>query len=97
MSKFILFFLLIFQIGFAQPDSLTKYFSTNIMRSNVLKGKPEKSVDKKEAHFKAVYYPSGELKTIEFIPANWDKNNRNKACIYRIGITLYLRQIRVIV
>ena len=48
----------------AQPDSLVKYFSTNIMRTNVLRGKPEKSVDNKEAHFKAVYYPSGELKTI---------------------------------
>ena len=78
MSKFTFFFLLILQIGSAQPDSLIKYFSTNIMRSNVLKGKPEKSVDNKEAHFKAVYYPSGELKTIEFIPANWDKSKKNK-------------------
>ena len=48
------------------------------MRTNVLKGKPEKSVDKKEAHFKAVYYPSGELKTIEYLPANWDKSKKNK-------------------
>ena len=37
---------------FAQPDSLTKYFPTTIMRTNVLKGKPEKTVDQNEAHFK---------------------------------------------
>ena len=60
---------------FAQPDSLTKYFSTTIMRTNVLKGKPEKTVDENEAHFKAVYYPSGELKSVEFLPANWDKKS----------------------
>ncbi len=76
-SSFFLIFSL--QIVFAQPDSLIKYFSTNIMRTNVLKGKPEKSVDKKEAHFKAVYYPSGELKTIEYLPANWDKIKKNKS------------------
>tara|TARA_B100001564_G_scaffold1157_1_gene1040 strand:- start:128 stop:382 length:255 start_codon:yes stop_codon:yes gene_type:complete len=79
MSKTLLFILLVLQTGFAQPDSLVKYFSTNIMRTNVLKGKPEKSVDKKEAHFKAVYYTSGELKTIEYLPANWDKNKRKKS------------------
>ena len=79
MSKTLLFILLILQTGFAQPDSLVKYFSTNIMRTNVLKGKPEKSVDKKEAHFKAIYYTSGELKTIEYLPANWDKNKRKKS------------------
>ena len=78
MSKYIPVLLFFFQIAIAQPDSLIKYFSTNIMRTNVLKGKPEKSVDKKEAHFKAVYYPSGELKSIEFLPANWDKKKRKK-------------------
>ena len=66
-------------IVFGQTDSTVKYFSTSIMRTNILKGKPEKSVDKKEAHFRAVYYPSGELKRIEFLPANWDKRKRKKA------------------
>ena len=79
MSKSLLFLLLILQIGFSQPDSLVKYFSTNIMRTNVLKGKPEKSAEIIEAHFKAVYYPSGELKTIEYLPANWDKNKKIKS------------------
>ena len=64
---------------FGQSDSTVKYFSTSIMRTNILKGKPEKLVDKKEAHFRAVYYPSGELKTIEFLPANWDKRKRKKS------------------
>ena len=49
------------------------------MRTNILKGKPEKDVDKKEAHFRAVYYPSGELKSNEFLPANWDKGKRKKS------------------
>ena len=44
----------------------------------LLKGKPEKTVDQNEAHFKAVYYPSGELKSVEFLPANWDKKRRKK-------------------
>ena len=79
MLKSFFFLILTFQVLSAQPDSLVKYFSTNIMRTNVLRGKPEKSVDDKEAHFKAIYYPSGELKTIEFIPANWDKNKKNKS------------------
>ncbi|MEC9474926.1 MAG: hypothetical protein VX746_03280, partial [Candidatus Neomarinimicrobiota bacterium] len=78
MRNYIIFPILLMQITFAQPDSLVKYFSTNIMRTNVLKGKPEKSIDKKEAHFKAIYYPSGELKSIEFLPANWDKKRRVK-------------------
>ena len=78
MSGYIPILFFFVQIAVAQPDSLVKYFSTNIMRTNVLKGKPEKSVDKKEAHFKAVYYPSGELKSIEFLPANWDKKKRKK-------------------
>ena len=70
----------IFIIGIllGQQDSTVKYFSTNFMRTNILKGKPEKNVDKKEAHFRAVYYPSGELKSIEFLPANWDKGKRKK-------------------
>ena len=63
---------------FSQQDSTVKYFSTNVMRTNILKGKPEKNVNKKEAHFKAIYYPSGELKSIEYLPANWDKKNRKK-------------------
>ena len=66
-------------VVFGQTDSTVKYFSTSIMRTNILKGKPEKSVDKKEAHFRAVYYPSGELKKIEFLPANWDKRKRKKS------------------
>ena len=72
--------ILIFIIGilFGQQDSTVKYFSTNFMRTNILKGKPEKSIDKKEAHFRAVYYPSGELKSIEFLPANWDNGKRMK-------------------
>ena len=79
MLKSCFLVILIFQVLSAQPDSLVKYFSTNIMRTNVLRGKPEKSVDNEEAHFKAIYYPSGELKTIEFVPANWDKNKKNKS------------------
>jgi hypothetical protein len=35
-------------------------------------------VKKNEAHFRAVYYPSGELKSVEFFPANWDKGRRKK-------------------
>ena len=53
--------ILIFIIGilFGQQDSTVKYFSTNFMRTNILKGKPEKS--------------------IEFLPANWDKGKRKKS------------------
>ena len=61
---------------FAWPDSLTKYFSTTIMRTNVLKGKPEKTVDQNEAHFKAIYL--GELKSLSFCQQNWDKKERKK-------------------
>ena len=78
MKKSSLITVIFMQNLFAQPDSLTKYFSTTIMRTNVLKGKPEKTVDQNEAHFKAVYYPSGELKSVEFLPANWDKKKRKK-------------------
>jgi hypothetical protein len=48
------------------------------MRTNILRGKPEKNINKNEAHFRAKYYPSGELKSIEFVPANWDKGKRKK-------------------
>ena len=74
-------FISIFILGilYGQQDSTVKYFSTNFMRTNILKGKPEKNLDKKEAHFRAVYYPSGELKSIEFLPANWDKGKRKKS------------------
>ena len=74
-------FISIFILGIlsGQQDSTVKYFSTNFMRTNILKGKPEKNIDKKEAHFRAIYYPSGELKSIEFLPANWDKGERKKS------------------
>ncbi|MDP6339150.1 MAG: hypothetical protein QF842_02340 [Candidatus Marinimicrobia bacterium] len=49
------------------------------MRTNILSGEAKESVKKNEAHFRAVYYPSGELKSVEFIPANWDKGRRKKA------------------
>ena len=62
----------------AQPDSIVKVFSTDLMRTNVLTGKPKESISKRDAHFRAVYYPSGELKRIEFVPANWDKGRRKK-------------------
>jgi hypothetical protein len=65
-------------VGFGQTDSTVKIFSTDLMRTNILTGKPKESVKKNEAHFRAVYYPSGELKTVEFIPANWDKGRRKK-------------------
>jgi len=64
--------------GFGQTDSTVKIFSTDLMRTNILTGKPKESVKKNEAHFRAVYYPSGELKSVEFIPANWDKGRRKK-------------------
>ena len=64
--------------GFSQPDSTVKIFSTDLMRTNILTGKPKESVKKNEAHFRAVYYPSGELKSVEFFPANWDKGRRKK-------------------
>ena len=64
--------------GFSQPDSTVKIFSTDLMRTNILTGEPKESVKKNEAHFRAVYYPSGELKSVEFFPANWDKGRRKK-------------------
>ena len=62
-----------------QQDSTVKYFSTNFMRTNILKGKPEKNVYKKEAHFRAVYYPSGELKALNFyLQIGTKGNERNQ-------------------
>ena len=75
------FFFVLFSLGsiFSQPDSTVKLFSTDLMRTNILSGEAKESVKKNEAHFRAVYYPSGELKSVEFIPANWDKGRRKKA------------------
>ena len=72
----IIFYTILISSIFSQQDSTIKYFSTNIMRTNILRGKPEKNINKNEAHFRAKYYPSGELKSIEFVPANWDKGKR---------------------
>ena len=63
---------------FSQADSIIKVFPTDLMRANILKGKPKDKVKKNTAHFRAVYYTSGELKYIEFIPANWDKGRRKR-------------------
>ena len=75
----VIYFIILTSLLYGQQDSLVKYFSTNIMRTNILKGKPEKKINKNEAHFRANYYSSGELKSIEFIPANWDKGKRKKS------------------
>ena len=61
------FYTILIGSTFSQQDSTIKYFSTNIMRTNILKGKPEKNINKNEAHFRAKYYSSGELKSIEFM------------------------------
>ena len=76
----IIFFILIFSSIklFSQADSIIKIFPTDLMRANILKGKPKDKVKKNTAHFRAVYYTSGELKYIEFIPANWDKGSRKR-------------------
>ena len=63
---------------FSQADSIVKVFSTDLMRANILKGEPKDKVKKNTAHFRAVYYSSGELKYVEFIPANWDKGRRKR-------------------
>ena len=63
---------------FGQKDSLVRYYSTDMIRTNMIKGRPEIEVDVNESHFKATYYPSGRLKNIEFIPADWDKKKREK-------------------
>lgn len=73
-----LLLLIVAKFIFAQPDSIVKVFSTDLMRTNILTGKPIDSISKRDAHFRAVYYPSGELKRIEFVPANWDKGRRKK-------------------
>ena len=76
----IIFFVLIFSSIklFSQADSIIKIFPTDLMRANILKGKPKDKVKENTAHFRAVYYTSGELKYIEFIPANWDKGRRKR-------------------
>ena len=76
----IIFFILIFSSIklFSQADSIIKIFPTDLMRANILKGKPKDKVKENTAHFRAVYYTSGELKYIEFIPANWDKGRRKR-------------------
>jgi len=76
----IIFFILIFSSIklFSQVDSIIKIFPTDLMRANILTGKPKDKVKKNTAHFRAVYYTSGELKYIEFIPANWDKGRRKR-------------------
>ena len=76
---------------FAQNDSLVKYYSTEIIRSNIIKGRPEIEVDVNEAHFKAVYYPSGRLKSIEYIPANFAKNQKNKTTKDKLLKLYYLK------
>ncbi len=76
----IIFFILVFTSIklFSQADSIIKFFPTDLMRANILKGKPKDEVKENTAHFRAVYYTSGELKYIEFIPANWDKGRRTR-------------------
>jgi hypothetical protein len=76
--KFLLNFLFFLCPVFSQPDSTVKLFSSDLIRANILKGEPKESVKKNESHFRAVYYPSGELKSVEFVPANWDKGRREK-------------------
>ena len=73
------FILVFFSIKlFSQADSIVKVFSTDLMRANILKGDPKDKIKENTAHFRAVYYTSGELKYIEFIPANWDKGKRKR-------------------
>ena len=77
--KIIFFILVLTSIKlFSQADSIIKVFPTDLMRANILKGKPKDKVKENTAHFRAVYYTSGELKYIEFIPANWDKGRRQR-------------------
>ena len=76
---------------FAQNDSLVKYYSTEIIRSNIIKGRPEIEVDDNEAHFKAVYYSSGRLKSIEFIPASLAKNRNNRITKDKLLKLYYLK------
>ena len=66
---------------FSQPDSTIKLFPSDLNRTNILSGEVKEAVKKNESHFRAVYYPSGELKSVEFVPANWDKGRRKKGKI----------------
>ena len=72
--------LIIFTLNcvYGQPDSIVKVFSTDLMRTDILNGNPKESINKNDAHFRAVYYSSGELKRVEFVPASWDKGKREK-------------------
>ena len=76
----IIIFVLIFSSMklFSQADSIVKIFSTDLMRANILKGKSKDKIKENTAHFRAVYYSSGQLKYIEFIPADWDKGRRER-------------------
>ena len=76
---------------YAQNDSLVKYYSTEIIRSNIIKGRPEIEVDINEAHFKASYHPSGRLKSIEYIPANLGKDRKYKTNREKLTRLYYLR------
>ena len=78
MRTFIIFLFLFIRL-FSQQDSIVKKFSTDLMRANILKGKPKEKIKKNEAYFKAIYYSSGELKSVEFVPAIWDKGRRKKS------------------
>ena len=75
----------------AQNDSLVKYYSTEMIRSNIINGRPEIKVDANEAHFKVVYHPSGRLKSIEYIPANLAKNQKNKTTKDKLLKLYYLK------
>ena len=90
MKTTICFFALLCAL-FAQNDSLVKYYSTEIIRSNIIKGRPEIEVDDNEAHFKAVYYSSGRLKSIEFIPASLAKNRNNRITKDKLLKLYYLK------
>ena len=86
-----MFFCFVLYTLFAQNDSLVKYYSTEIIRSNIIKGRPEIEVDDNEAHFKAIYHPSGRLKSIEFIPANLAKDRKYKTNKEKLTRLYYLR------
>ena len=89
--KTAIYFFASFYSLFAQNDSLVKYYSTEIIRSNIIKGRPEIEVDVNEAHFKAIYHPSGRLKSIEYIPANLDKDRKHKINKDKLIRLYYLR------
>ncbi len=61
-------------IDSALGEQVIKYYPTSLTREKLLKKDvPHKSV-KGQPHFKATYKPSGELKSVEYIPAPWDKS-----------------------